>query len=54
MPCNTSMGDLNFTIGGQQFRVPAEEQVVLFRIPGYAEHCKSAVEASAYADTVSR
>ncbi|KAF9955179.1 hypothetical protein BGZ72_003951 [Mortierella alpina] len=51
LPCNTSIGDLNFTIGGQQFKVPAEEQVVLFRIPGYAEYCKSAVEASAYADT---
>ncbi|KAF9287016.1 hypothetical protein BGZ68_002341 [Mortierella alpina] len=51
LPCNTSIGDLNFTIGGQQFRVPAEEQVVLFRIPGYAEYCQSAVAASAYADT---
>ncbi|KAF9428426.1 hypothetical protein BGZ94_002445 [Podila epigama] len=46
LPCNTSVGDLSFTINGQQFRVPAEELVVLFRIPGYAEYCKSAVDAS--------
>ncbi|KAG0056457.1 hypothetical protein BGZ83_004964 [Gryganskiella cystojenkinii] len=44
LPCNTSAGDLNFTISGTQFRVPAEELVVLFRIPGYAEYCKSAVD----------
>ncbi|OAQ27131.1 acid protease [Linnemannia elongata AG-77] len=46
LPCNTSVGDLNFTISGQQFRVPAEELVVLFRIPGYAEYCKSAIDVS--------
>ncbi|KAF9180618.1 hypothetical protein BGZ51_006072 [Haplosporangium sp. Z 767] len=46
LPCNTTAGDLNFTIAGQQFRVPAEELVVLFRIPGYAEYCKSAIDAS--------
>ncbi|KAF9933174.1 hypothetical protein FBU30_006340 [Linnemannia zychae] len=46
LPCNTSVGDLNFTIAGQQFRVPAEELVVLFRIPGYAEYCKSAIDVS--------
>ncbi|KAF9088184.1 hypothetical protein BGX23_007577 [Mortierella sp. AD031] len=46
LPCNTSIGDLNFTIAGQQFRVPAEELVVLFRIPGYAEYCKSAIDVS--------
>ncbi|KAI1316454.1 hypothetical protein EDD11_009944 [Mortierella claussenii] len=49
LPCNTSVGDLNFTISGQQFRVPAEELVVLFRIPGYAEYCKSAIDVSASA-----
>ncbi|KAG0266647.1 hypothetical protein BG011_001494 [Mortierella polycephala] len=46
LPCNTTAGDLNFTIAGQQFRVPAEELVVLFRIPGYAEYCKSAIDVS--------
>ncbi|KAK3844832.1 MAG: aspartic peptidase domain-containing protein [Linnemannia gamsii] len=46
LPCNTSVGDLNITISGQQFRVPAEELVVLFRIPGYAEYCKSAIDVS--------
>lgn len=46
LPCNTSVGDLNFTIAGQQFRVPAEELVVLFRIPGYVNYCKSAVDVS--------
>ncbi|KAF8924211.1 hypothetical protein BGZ58_002039, partial [Dissophora ornata] len=46
LPCNTSAGDLNFTIAGQQFRVPAEELVVLFRIPGYAEYCKSAIDVA--------
>ncbi|KAI7816216.1 aspartic peptidase domain-containing protein [Gamsiella multidivaricata] len=46
LPCNTSAGDLNFTISGQQFRVPAEELVVLFRIPGYAEYCKSAIDVA--------
>ncbi|KAF9438891.1 hypothetical protein BGZ76_003577 [Entomortierella beljakovae] len=46
LPCNTSAGDLNFTISGQQFRVPAEELVVLFRIPGYADYCKSAIDVS--------
>ncbi|KAG0289854.1 hypothetical protein BGZ96_006662 [Linnemannia gamsii] len=46
LPCNTSVGDLNFTIAGQQFRVPADELVVLFRIPGYAEYCKSAIDVS--------
>ncbi|KAG0332241.1 hypothetical protein BG004_001329 [Podila humilis] len=46
LPCNTSVGDLNFTIGGQQFRVPSEELVVLFRVPGYAEYCKSAIDVS--------
>ncbi|KAF9114359.1 hypothetical protein BGX27_011100 [Mortierella sp. AM989] len=46
LPCNTSVGNLNFTIAGQQFRVPAEELVVLFRIPGYAEYCKSAIDVS--------
>ncbi|KAF9335111.1 hypothetical protein BG006_000850 [Podila minutissima] len=46
LPCNTSVGDLNFTISGQQFRVPAEELIVLFRIPGYAEYCKSAIDVS--------
>lgn len=49
LPCNTSVGDLNFTIAGQQFRVPAEELVVLFRIPGYAEYCKSAIDVSSSA-----
>ncbi|KAG0213938.1 hypothetical protein BGX28_003116 [Mortierella sp. GBA30] len=46
LPCNTSVGDLNFTISGVQFRVPAEELVLLFRIPGYAEYCKSAIDVS--------
>ncbi|KAF9210631.1 hypothetical protein BGZ59_009179 [Podila verticillata] len=46
LPCNTSVGDLNFTISGNQYRVPAEELVVLFRIPGYAEYCKSAIDVS--------
>ncbi|KAF9950542.1 hypothetical protein BGZ65_006558 [Modicella reniformis] len=31
---------------GQQFRVPSEEMVVLFRIPGYADYCKSAIDSS--------
>ncbi|GJJ69604.1 hypothetical protein EMPS_01951 [Entomortierella parvispora] len=51
LPCNTSAGDLNFTIAGSQFRVPAEELVILFRIPGYAEYCKSAVDVSTSSDT---
>lgn len=46
IPCNTTVGDLNFTIGGQQFRVPADELVVLYRIPGYADYCKSAIDGS--------
>ncbi|KAF9354034.1 hypothetical protein BGX26_008208 [Mortierella sp. AD094] len=46
LPCSTSAGDLNFTIAGQQFRVPAEELVVLFRIPGHAEYCKSAIDVA--------
>ncbi|KAF9198131.1 hypothetical protein BGZ49_001143 [Haplosporangium sp. Z 27] len=46
LPCNTSAGDLNFTIATQQFRVPAEELVVLFRIPGHADYCKSAIDVS--------
>ncbi|KAF9582610.1 hypothetical protein BGW38_010982, partial [Lunasporangiospora selenospora] len=46
LPCNTSSGDLNFTISGQQFRVPSEELVVLIRIPGYAEYCKSAIDVA--------
>ncbi|KAG0325719.1 hypothetical protein BGZ99_000239 [Dissophora globulifera] len=52
LPCNTSAGDLNFTIAGQQFRVPAEELVVLFRIPGYAEYCKSAIDVTDSASDV--
>ncbi|KAG0019550.1 hypothetical protein BGZ80_005624 [Entomortierella chlamydospora] len=46
LPCNTSAGDLNFTIASQQFRVPAEELVVLYRIPGYVDYCKSAVDVA--------
>ncbi|KAF9978927.1 hypothetical protein BGZ73_008432 [Actinomortierella ambigua] len=46
IPCNTTAGDLNFTLGGQKFRVPQEELIVLFRIPGYQDYCKSAVDVS--------
>ncbi|KAG0231857.1 hypothetical protein BGW42_008606 [Actinomortierella wolfii] len=46
IPCNTAAGDLNFTLGGQQFRVPQEELIVLFRIPGYQDYCKSAIDVS--------
>ncbi|KAG0261615.1 hypothetical protein DFQ27_002880 [Actinomortierella ambigua] len=46
IPCNTTAGDLNFTLGGQTFRVPQEELIVLFRIPGYQDYCKSAIDVS--------